>query len=702
MARPTAPMPASLTKVPSTPIRRCISSPSPSSSAPSSSPSSISSLSSSRRMQHRRMASQYKLPQNKESFYYLHLVQITLIHQKSKSFLQRTHGELQSILSNGWNIVQHRDHCEYRLKPKYQQSVIFHDIKEAVLYSFNKLLDLHHHHKVSQSLNEQQANVKDKQYLNEVQWVYNAYLILIKALTLEQKAMLFCKCSNRKTRKYKLIHEHKDCVTGKQSVDFLLHRYLCKNRKAAVDVCQELLDKGFMCHVGNKHSFKDSSNLWYQFDDDAIQHANQQTVRYPGDREQGEQESILLLAAKASTAEIELDEDTDADSEKEQDENDAVSSDEEDNNFMLSTLEMNSQQNAPQRLNKLGKHHNTVIAWLLSLYSATEMQRMMNEEMQQLIISPNLSLYHSEAGGCNDDGCIIDSSYSRCSPSFPSSSCSASLKSEDDSSISYHGHRIPRMSNKYLLNIRPFAVKDISAKQRQKLIHCKRRKFECYTQIIEFVLCELWDIYNHQISPFYLRLLDALSLVEQVKMLSLGVVLKNRWKNIKLFNNCFVGKEAVQFLLNSKLAQSKKEAVYLGNVFYKKKWLKHVRNENVFEDKEDLFYVFLEDEIENRLDELKSYRKQQASNQVKLSLDIVTSPKHSPMRIPAECLTRLLCNDHNEDSDEVLYDYRESATSAHSHSPHYSSLSVLQYLSQRSHRASSLEEVESYFDEDAN
>ena len=61
---------------------------------------------------------------------------------------------------------------------------------------------------------------------------------------------------------------------------------------------------------------------------------------------------------------------------------------------------------------------------------------------------------------------------------------------------------------------------------------------------------------------------------------------------------------------------------------------KYEHKEHVFEDKEELFYVIIEDELENRLDELRMYRKQQQSNHVNISLDIVTSPK-SPICIPA-------------------------------------------------------------------
>ena len=72
----------------------------------------------------------------------------------------------------------------------------------------------------------------------------NAYFHLIKSMTLEQKAMLFCKCSDRKNRKYKLIHEYKDCIIGKEGVDFLVNTRICKNRKAAISLGQDFIDKG--------------------------------------------------------------------------------------------------------------------------------------------------------------------------------------------------------------------------------------------------------------------------------------------------------------------------------------------------------------------------------------------------------------------------------------------------------------------------
>ena len=124
--------------------------------------------------------------------------------------------------------------------------------------------------------------------------------------------------------------------------------------------------------------------------------------------------------------------------------------------------------------------------------------------------------------------------------------------------------------------------------------------------------------------------------------------------------------------------------------------------------------MIIEDELENRLDELRMYRKQQQSNHVNISLDIVTSPK-SPICIPAPDKTgsmiKLLIDcDEAEDSDEILYDYhypRKSPTistqiSSTSLLPnHYSNQSMSHSLHicniQTRNRAPTDDNVESYF-----
>merc|ERR1712029_200135 len=96
-------------------------------------------------------------------------------------------------------------------------------------------------------------------------------------------------------------------------------------------------------------------------------------------------------------------------------------------------------------------------------------------------------------------------------------------------------------------------------------------------------------------------------------------------------------------------------------MFLKKKWMKHVKNEAAFED-QDLFYVFEDKEIENRLEELYVYRKQQVSNQVRLSLDIVTPTKAElrPSR-KSESIYTIFDDEDGHDSDELLIDYRHSS-----------------------------------------
>ena len=78
----------------------------------------------------------------------------------------------------------------------------------------------------------------------------------------------------------------------------------------------------------------------------------------------------------------------------------------------------------------------------------------------------------------------------------------------------------------------------------------------------------------------------------------------------------------------------------------------------------DVLYMVMADEIENRMKELVTYRKQQVSNHVKLSLDIVTPSKKS------ESLHFYDGDSH--DSDEILIDYRHSSMDTTEHIAKYS------------------------------
>lgn len=73
-----------------------------------------------------------------------------------------------------------------------------------------------------------------------------------------------------------------------------------------------------------------------------------------------------------------------------------------------------------------------------------------------------------------------------------------------------------------------------------------------------------------------------------------GLSIKTRRYKLKLYHHCFVGKEAVDWLVES-LKISREKAVKLGQQLVKEKFIHHVKDEHNFEDGE-LYYRFYEDE----------------------------------------------------------------------------------------------------------
>eukprot|EP01083_Nonionella_stella_P012666 35863_1 len=557
---------------------------------------------------------------NETTTFYQHLLQITLTDNKFMN--QRLECALHDQLMHGWNISHSTTRTFYRLKPisEFIQSVIvIESLHDTLLYSFNTFLDL-----------KKKPNITDYDW--RVRWAYATYSVLIDSMTLEQKAMIFCKCSNRKNRKYKLIHKYKDCIIGKEGVDFLVAHQISKNRKAAIDLGQEFIDKGYMAHVVHKHGFKDSNNLWYRFYDANIKYKHDHLMRYSDEYKYEESTTITM--------------------DVDDDDHSNASSDEDDNGFLLRDIEngIHSTAKCDEMKVDLGARCTAVIEWLLSLHSMNDLQCLLEDDLRGLIKPPQMALSHSSTPTV-DSECIVPNT-------MP---CIDSQPSVDELFMGYHHKMTLKMSNKYYLNVKPISMKQISNQQRTRLMKVQTMTFDTYSDALQFVLCSLWDIYEDMSRGIYLKLVDRLCLVEKAKMLSIGVETRNRIRNLKKYRQCFVGSEAVTFCMNSKLVSSRAGGVRLGNMFHQKNWIKHVKNEYGFEDK-DLLYAFVDDELQNRLDELRLYRKQQQSNHVKLSLDIVASPR------------TLLYAEESVDSDEILIDWNESTKSDNNDSYDFVSL----------------------------
>ena len=73
-----------------------------------------------------------------------------------------------------------------------------------------------------------------------------------------------------------------------------------------------------------------------------------------------------------------------------------------------------------------------------------------------------------------------------------------------------------------------------------------------------------------------------------------GIEITNRWYHCRLYRTCFIGSQAVEWLMNNRNI-SKEEALRLGQILIDAKVFHHVHDEHNFED-DYLFYRFYLDE----------------------------------------------------------------------------------------------------------
>ncbi|ETO10409.1 hypothetical protein RFI_26966 [Reticulomyxa filosa] len=71
------------------------------------------------------------------------------------------------------------------------------------------------------------------------------------------------------------------------------------------------------------------------------------------------------------------------------------------------------------------------------------------------------------------------------------------------------------------------------------------------------------------------------------------VEIKDRTYHFKTYKQCFLGTDVVRFFVSSGLVKNAKEAVDLGNMLVKEKYIKHVVDEHDFKN-EKLFYEYTE------------------------------------------------------------------------------------------------------------
>ena len=307
-----------------------------------------------------------------------------------------------------------------------------------------------------------------------------------------------------------------------------------------------LLCTGYLRHntgskVGNKYQFRDSNTSLYILDVDDTKH----TIKSTQSRSTRRRRKQRVYHHDDDTIYNDIGDGDSADGHF-----GIFSSDEydEDNELMfreIVNIQDHTTKRKRRRMDRLGTNHNAVIEWLLSLYSESpfELRALAHDKLKGLIKAPNPSLPLSSTLPADSDE-IEDAK-----PEIPELVLG-------DSSIGDKRGKQRLDEKRYLLNVESTEyhlnlIYRLNPEQREQLLSVQGTTFNSYSEAIEFVLVTLWDIYNAIAVSIYGALIEELSLVEKAKMLSVGVERKSRIRNLTKYKNCFMGNEAVVFMLKS-------------------------------------------------------------------------------------------------------------------------------------------------------
>jgi pyruvate/2-oxoglutarate dehydrogenase complex dihydrolipoamide dehydrogenase (E3) component len=92
---------------------------------------------------------------------------------------------------------------------------------------------------------------------------------------------------------------------------------------------------------------------------------------------------------------------------------------------------------------------------------------------------------------------------------------------------------------------------------------------------------------------------DDLDLDDLADQMREHVEIRDRTYHLKTYSDCFVGIEAVDWLVSDGVARDREQAVMVGNVLYQAGYFHHVTRDHEFKD-DDLFYRFAVDEDHGR------------------------------------------------------------------------------------------------------
>eukprot|EP01083_Nonionella_stella_P289046 983705_1 len=112
-----------------------------------------------------------------------------------------------------------------------------------------------------------------------------------------------------------------------------------------------------------------------------------------------------------------------------------------------------------------------------------------------------------------------------------------------------------------------------------------------YNDCLQFILTTLCGEGHQFAKNIYSALMNKLDNDSKCVLAYHGVELKTRNWHFHEYTNCFVGKEAVSWMVANKLCDTRAHAVSLGQHWLNKKYIKHVSDERAFDDA-NFYYQF--------------------------------------------------------------------------------------------------------------
>merc|ERR1712129_195123 len=144
------------------------------------------------------------------------------------------------------------------------------------------------------------------------------------------------------------------------------------------------------------------------------------------------------------------------------------------------------------------------------------------------------------------------------------------------------------------------------------------KKFQSasYNDCLQFILTTLYEEGHAFAKEIYSTLISKLDDLQKCKLAFHGFSCETRTYRFHEYKNCFVGKEAVQWLLDNGLCEDKLKAIALGNKWISNQWIAHVTNEQRhFSDSSSHFFRF-----SNSLSLMKNERMQKGNHGKAMSL----------------------------------------------------------------------------------